>query len=134
MGHVSHRTKRTPARTAARVALVLGIVAFTGALLDFAFHAYESSDCFTPGAQYDSGVPMPRDAVASDECRELILRRDEHQRTDATIAMLAIVVVMGGAVRLSNASRRTQRILLTAEIVVVAVGIVYIGLLTLAFR
>ncbi len=134
MGHVSQRAKHSRTRAAARTVLVLGIVAFAGAVLNFALNAYVSTDCFTPSAQYDSGAPGRRDAIDSDECRQIILRRDEHQRVDAAIAILAIMVVIGGAVRVSKASRRTRKVILVAEVAVVVVGVVYIVLLTSAFR
>jgi hypothetical protein len=133
MGHVNHRKKRALTRAAARVALVLGIAGFLRTMLDFAVKAYSSSNCFTPSAYYDSGVPMRRDAVDSDQCRLLILERDERQRIDATIAILAVIAVIGAAVRLSTASRRARRAALMVEIAV-AVAIFYFVLLSTAFR
>ena len=134
MGRVSHRGKRALTKTAARIALVLGIVVFAGTVSHFTYLAYESRDCFSVTTDADTGLPQRRVPVDSDDCRLILSRNEEHQRTDAATAMLAIVIVIGAAVRLSNASRRTRRVVLMVEIAVVAVGIVYTILLAFVLR
>ena len=134
MGHVSHRGKRALAKTAARIVLVLGILAIAGAVTHFAYLAYESRDCFTATTDADTGLPQRRVPVDSGDCRQILSRGEDHQRIDAAIALLAIVIVIGAAVRLSNASRRTRRVVLMLEIAVVAVGIVYTILLAFVLR
>jgi len=133
-GHESHRGKRALTKTAARIALVMGILAFAGVVAHFTYLAYESRDCFTETTDADTGLPQRRVPVASEDCRQILSRGEGHQRTDAAIALLAIVIVIGAAVGLANASRRTRRVVLTLEIAVVAVGIVYTILLAFVLR
>jgi hypothetical protein len=135
VGHLSHRRQRALTKTAARIALILGIVAFAAAVIHFSYNAYESTPCYTG----DAGGGLSQESrgmrpVDSGDCRLILASSEEHQRIDAAIAVLAIIVVIGGSVRLSNASRRTRRVVLIAEVIVVAVGIVYAVLLTSAFR
>ena len=52
----------------------------------------------------------PAKALDSGDCREILASSEEHQRTDAVIAVLAVVLMIGAAVRLSKASHRTKRL------------------------
>lgn len=133
MGHVSHHKEHLLTRPAARIVVVLTAVIFAGAALHFAYTAYESSQCYT-GTDYFSTEPQSRQAVDSDECRLILSHSEEHQRIDASVAMLAILVAIGAAVRLSNASRRTRRVVLVVEIAVVVVGAFYTILLASLLR
>lgn len=128
MGHVSHSKKHLLTRPAARIVLVLAALLFTGAALHFAFTAYETSEC-TTGIDYFSTEQQSQGTVDSDHCRFILSVSEEHQRTAAAIAVLAIIVGIGAAVRLSNASRHTRRIVLAIEVVVVALGVFYTILL-----
>jgi predicted nucleic acid-binding Zn ribbon protein len=134
MGHESHRRKRSLRKTAARIVLVLGILAFAGAVAHFTYLAYESGDCFTANTDADTGMPDRRVPVDSEECRLILSHNEDHQRVDAAIAMLAIVILIGSVVRLSNASRRTRRIVFMVEVALIAVGAVYAILLATFLR
>ena len=134
MGHVSRRKERSLTRIAARILLVLGIAAGVGAILDFAYSAYRTSLCYETNAGEYSDSIAPRVPVDSNECRLTISRGDVRQRRDAVIAILAIVVGIGAAVRLSSASHRTRRLVLVAEVVAVAVGAIYFALLATMVR
>ncbi len=135
MGHVSHHKKRSLTKAAAQIVLVLGALAFASSALHFAYTAYESSDCYN-ATKTDpfSGEPVRRSPVDSDECRLVLATSEQHQRFDAAIAVLAIVVGTGAAVRLSNSRRRTKRVVLVVELAVVAVGTIYILLLASVLR
>ena len=135
MGDARHHKRRSPARTAARVVLVLAALTFGGAICHFSYIAYESSQCYTADASDPfSTETQPRRPIDSGNCRAILASTEEHQRTDAAIAILAVVLMIGAAVRLSKASRRTRRLVLVAEIAVVTVGIVYTVLLATALR
>ena len=135
MGHVSHRSHRALTRAMARIALVLAALTFAGAVIHFSYIAYESSQCYTEVSDDPlSHESRDREPVDSDECRLILASSEERQRIDAAIAVLAIVVGSGAAVRLSSASRHTQRVILLAEVIVVAVGVVYTVLLASALR
>jgi hypothetical protein len=135
MGPVSHRKKRSLTRIAAWIVLAVGIVAFAGAATQFVYLAYESGDCYEADTtDHFTGEPIRRAPIHTDECRLVISRSEDHQRIDAAIAILAIVVMSGAAVRLSKASRRTKRVVLMVEVAVVAVGIVYTILLASVLR
>jgi hypothetical protein len=134
MGHGSHHKKSSVPRRAARIALILGILAFVGATLHFIFTAYESSECYTSSTDPETGQPQRQKPVDSGECRMIISETESHQRVDATIALVAIVFVVGGAVRLSNANRRTRRLMLIAEVAVVVIGVIYTILLASILR
>jgi hypothetical protein len=134
MGQVSHRTRRSATKTAARIALALGTLAFVGVALHFGYAAHESAGCYQASTDIFTGEPQREVPIESEECRLILSHNEEHQRVDAAIAMLAIVIVSGAAVRLSSASRRTRRIVLMVEVVVVALGIVYTILLASVLR
>jgi len=134
MGHMSRQKRRSPARTAARIGLVLAAVTFGGAIFHFSYTAYESGQCYTANSDSLSTEMRPRKAIDSDDCRRILASSEEHQRTDAAIAVLAVMLMIGAAVRLSKASRRTRKLVLVAEIVAVAIGIVYTILLATALR
>jgi predicted nucleic acid-binding Zn ribbon protein len=134
MGDVRHHRPHLLTRPAARVVVVLAAVIFTGAAVHFAVTAYEARDCFTTASDVSSGEPQRRQPVESDDCRQVLSRSEDRQRTDATIAILAVAVGIGAAVRLSKASRRTRRVILVVEIVVLGVGAVYIILLSAMLR
>jgi hypothetical protein len=135
MGRLSHRRQRALTRTAARIALVLGALTFAGAVVHFSYTAYESSQCYTAAGDYSTSQgPQRMQVVDSAECRLILAKSEEHQRIDAAIAILVIVVWIGAAVRLSNTRRRTRRAILIVEVAVVAVGLVYTVLLAFAFR
>ena len=114
--------------------LVLAAVTFGGAIFHFSYTAYESSQCYTADAGSYSTEPQPRRPVDSGDCREILASAEQHQRTDAVIAVLAVMLIVGAAVRLSKASRRTKRVVLVAEVVVVAIGVIYTILLATALR
>lgn len=134
MGHGSRHRKNSVPRRAARIALILGTLAFVGAAIHFSYSAYESGQCYTSSTDAETGLPQREMPIKSDDCRLILSRSENHQRIDAAIAMLAILVVIGAAVRLSNASRRTRRLLLIAEVALVAVGTIYTILLATALR
>ena len=134
MGHGTHRKRRSLTRTMARIVLVLAAVTLGIAILHFSYTAYESGQCYTGSAGLFSTEPPPREPIDSDDCRQILASSDEHQRTDAAIAVLAVVLMTGAAVRLSKASRRTRRLVLVAEIAVVTLGVVYTVLLATALR
>lgn len=134
MGHGSRHRKNSGPRKAARIALFFGILTFTGAVIDFAYFAYKSGQCYTASTDVETGEPQRQKPVDSDDCRLIISHSEDHQRMAATIAILAVVIATGAAVRLSNASRRTRRMLLVVEVAVVAVGVVYTILLASVLR
>lgn len=115
--------------------LVLGALSFAGAVIHFSYTAYQSSQCYTESA-VDTLSQEPRrlQTIDSDDCRLILASSEAHQRIDAAIAILAIVVGIGAAVRSSNASRRTRRVVLAAEVVTVAVGTIYFILLVNTLR
>ena len=134
MGHVSRHRNNSVPRKAARIALVLGALTFAGSVLHFSYTAYESSQCYTESA--DTGLSQEHGRlkpVDSDDCRLVLASSEQHQRIDAALAMLAIIVGIGAAVRLSSASRHTRRRLLLGGVAVVALA-VYVVVLTFAFR
>ena len=134
MGHASHHKRPSLTRTAARIVLVLAAVTFGGAVVHFSYTAYESGQCYTADADPISTQTHPRRPLDSGDCRWIIASSEEHQRTDAAIAILAVVLMIGAAVRLSKASRRTRRFVLVAEITVVTIGVFYTILLASALR
>jgi hypothetical protein len=135
MGHVSHHKRRSASRTAARIMLILAAVTFSAAIGHFSYTAYESSQCYTANTSDPfSTEPLPQTPIDSDSCRAIIAGGDEHQRTDAAIAILAAVLLIGAGVRLSKASHRTRRLVLVAEIIVVTIGALYTILLASALR
>jgi len=135
MGPVSRRKKRSLARTAAGIVLVLGTLIFAGAVVHFSYTAYESSQCYTEIADDSLSQKSRRlQVVDSDDCRRILASSEQHQRIDAALAILAIVVGIGAAVRLSNASHRTRRLVLMAEVVAVTVGTIYFILLETVLR
>ena len=56
MGRASHRRTRALTKAIARVAQVLAIVLCVAAVADFAYSAYQASDCFT-----DNADPLAQD-------------------------------------------------------------------------
>ena len=133
MGHVSrHRNNGVP-RKAARIALVAGLAFFVAAVCNFVYNAHERSLCFDENYDALSGESMPATHFKSDDCGPEVLRRDRMMGRDAVVAALAIVVVLGGAVRLSSASRHMRRRFLLGGVAVVVLA-VYVVVLTLAFR
>ncbi len=134
MGHASHHREHLLTRPAARVVVVLAALIFAGAVVHFAVTAYESRNCFTPSTDAVTGEPQRQQPIDSDDCRLVLSRSEDRQRTDATIAVLAIAVVIGAAVRLSKASRRTRRVVLVVEIIVLVLGAVYMILLASLLR
>jgi len=132
MGHGSRHRKTSAARRAAQIAFVLGVLVFAGAILDFAYFAYEGSECYS--GTFSFSPRSERTQVNTAECRQLIAQAESHQPVDAAIAILAIVIVIGAAVRLSKASRSTRRFVLVAEIIVVTIGAIYTILLASALR
>jgi hypothetical protein len=125
---------RSVSKTVARIVLVLRILAFAGAVTQFIFLAYEYGDCFAPSQDPDTGRPRHGAPVDSDDCRLIRSQSESHQRADAAIAMLAVMVVIGAAVWLSKARRQTRRRVLILEVAVVTVGVVYIVLLAAVLR
>jgi hypothetical protein len=113
---------------------MLAIVMCLAAAADFAYTALQSSNCFVNTADSLGEDPQPRAAVDSDECRAVINRRDFTFRIDAAIALLGLFVLAGATVERSNAHRGTKRLVLTIEVAVVVLAIVYTVLLSLAFR
>jgi hypothetical protein len=134
MAHGSHHKRRSASKAAARVVLVLAAVIFGGAIFHFSYTAYESGQCFTTDADSISTETRPRRPIDSGDCRSIIASSENHQRSDAAIALLAVVLMIGAGVRLSKASRRTRRLVLVAEIAVVTLGVVYTVLLATALR
>lgn len=114
--------------------LVLAAVTFGGAILHFSYTAYESGQCYTADGDSFSPETQPRIPIDSDDCRAILARTEQYQRTDATIAVLAVILIIGASVRLSKASHRTKRVVLVAEVAVVAVGAVYTILLASVLR
>ena len=135
MAHVRHHREHLLTRPAARVVVVLAALIFAGAAVHFAVTAYQSRQCFAPADVAGSSQEQQRyQPVDSDDCRLILSRSEDRQRTDATIAVLAIAVGIGGTVRLSKASRRTRRVVLVVEIIVLVLGAVYMVLLISLFR
>ena len=135
MRHVRHRKRRSLTTIAARIVLVLGTLIFAGAVVHFSYTAFESSQCYTEKAPDNlSQAQRSMQVVDSDDCRRILASSEQHQRIDSALAILAIVVGIGAAVRLSNASHRTRRLVLAAEIVVVTVGTIYFILLANSLR
>ena len=114
--------------------LIVAAVTFGAAIFHFSYTAYESSQCSTDAGSPFTTETLPRRPIDSGDCRAILAGGDEHQRTDAAIAVLAVVLMIGAGVRLSKASRRTRRLALAAEIVVVTVGVFYTILLATALR
>ncbi len=136
MGNGSHHRRRSATKTAVQIVLVLAVVTFGGAVVHFSYTAYESGQCYTANADSlsYSGEPLPRRPIDSRDCRQILASSEEHQRIDACIAILAIVLAGGAAVRLSKASHHTKRIVLVAEVAVVTVGVAYTILLATVLR
>lgn len=134
MDHASRHRHRSRSKSAARIVLVLGMLVFVGVAVHFAYAAHESAECYRASADAFTGEPEREVPVDSAECRLILSHNEQHQRVDAIIAMLAIVILAGAGVRLSKASRRTRRIVLMVEVVVVALGIVYTILLASVVR
>lgn len=135
MRHPNHSEEHWLTRTGARVLLVAAAVMFAGAVVHFAFTAFESRQCYTESPDTSLSQDQRRLAtVNSNDCRRILASSEQHQRTDAAIAILAIIVAIGAAIRLSKATRQTKRVVLAIEIAVVAVGVFYTILLATILR
>jgi hypothetical protein len=134
MGPPRHHHKRSLSWRIARWFQVLAIVMCLAAAADFTYSAFRSSDCFAPGQNSEDGLSEPRDAITSPECAAEIARRDTHFQVDAAIALLGLAILAGATVRRSDAHRRTKRLVITVEVAVVVLAIVYGALLSFALR
>lgn len=95
------------------------------AAADFTYFAYRSSDCFVDNPDPLTQESTPRAAVPSGDCQVEIARRDTHMRRDALAVLLAVAVLIGASVTLSDAHRRTKRIALGIEAVVLVLVLAY---------
>ena len=135
MGHGSRHKRRSLCRELRReLCWCLAVVTFGGAIFHFSYTAYESSQCYT--ADSTESFSTESHAAKAQSIRTTAARSLPAAKTisglDAAIAVLAIVLIVGAAVRLSKASRRTRRLVLVAEVAVVTIGVVYTILLASA--
>lgn len=128
-----YRHKQSRTRKTARIVRVLAILLCVAAIADFSYYAFLSKGCFSADSD-TSGNALPRVAVASDECRELIPLRDTHFRLDALGALLAVALLIGTGVVLSNLHRSTKRLLLGVEAAVLVLTLAYSVLWILAWH
>jgi hypothetical protein len=134
MGTPRHHHERSLRRRIARWFQVLAVVMCIAAAADFGYGAFRAGDCFVPGQNSSGDLPEPRSAVNSPECVAEIARRDLHFRVDAAIALLGLFVLGGATLQRSNAHRSTKRVVLTIEVAVILLAIVYTLLLSVALR
>ena len=123
-----HRHNRL-ARRVARIVRLLAIVIVAAGVADFILSAFRSSQCFTDMPDPQAQGVTTRVAVESEECRVEIARRDSHSRVDALAVLLAVALLVGAGVELSNAHRRTRRLVLGVEVAVLVLLLAYGALL-----
>ena len=131
MGHVSHNKKKRWRKTAARAALVLGIVLLVGSSVDFIYHAQTYAECSATASDLLTSVPWLRPGT---DCAEGLLGIEGHLRQDAMAAMVGILLACGAGIPLSKFRRRTKRLLVLTEVAFVVVGTVYTVLLFTVLR
>ena len=125
MGRVSRRKHRSLRKIAARIVQVLAILLCVAAAADFVYNASLATDCFTDNIDQFAQGEKTRVGVDSEDCRVKIMRRDNHLRVDALAALLSVGLAIGATVVLSSAHRRTRRLILTTEAVVLVLTLAY---------
>jgi hypothetical protein len=110
MGNSRHRSTRALTRTLATGALALGIATFVFAILHFAYYARLQAVCSGTTSDILTSArwitPDPADCVNSD------LEIEADFRIDSIVAIVGLILLSGGALRLWHARRRTKRLVL----------------------
>ena len=107
MRQMSHRRRRKLRRTAARVVLVLSILAFTASAADLAVTAYQKSNCLNGNSGDPSGFGKAASVIKTDDCFAAIMEGDRRLRRDGGATMAALAMTMAVLVFQSKAHRRT---------------------------
>jgi hypothetical protein len=128
MSQTGHRRKRVLRKIVFRGLLAVGIVALVGGFAGFVYHAHAKAVCSDANSDFvSSGTwlkPGPGD------CLELVPEIERDQRLDAIAFLLGLLMTTVGGLALTRAHRRTRRMVLIVAAIVVAVGVVYILLLS----
>ena len=125
MSAAGHHRRHLWENAAARTLLAVGILLCGAAVADFAYQAHQTSGCFVAASGPSQQGSPPRAAVGSEECRIAIPRRNAHLFADCVSMLLGVAVLIGAAVDLSHAHRRTKRLVLAAEFAVVLLTVFY---------
>ncbi|HZD32139.1 MAG TPA: hypothetical protein VE779_10815 [Candidatus Angelobacter sp.] len=126
-----HHHHNRKARRIARILRIVAIVIMGSGVATFAYNAYWQSVCSDKNSDLVTSVPFIRPDKAS--CVSL-WNVESYLRLSALAVLVAIAMIIGASVTLSDARRNTKRLALSIEVVVLLLIVAYSLLWMFVFR